>query len=78
MNKIGFLISEKENEFRRALVIEDIKKIEEEKRKYLYFQTSYGDKIGFTDKDLKDLGCNVVSKKEVMECDVICDPKIRR
>ena len=76
MKKIGFLISEKENEERRALVLEDIEKIKKEYRTYLYFQEGYGKVLGVTDDEIRNLGCNVVSKQEIMESDVICEPKI--
>ena len=76
MKKIGFLISEKENEERRPLVLEDIKKIKEEYRNCLFFQEGYGQVLGATDEEIKNLGCNVVSKQEAMESDVICEPKI--
>ena len=76
MKKIGFLISEKENEERRALVLEDIEKIDKEKRNCLYFQKGYGQVLGVSDDEIERLGCNVVSKQETMQCDVICEPKI--
>lgn len=74
MKTIGFLISEKENEERRALVLEDLKKIKN--KKFLFFQKGYGKRIGFTDEDLIQEGCNVCNKEDILKCDVICEPKI--
>ena len=74
MNKIGFLISDKENEKRRALTLEDMTKIEN--KKYLFFQKGYGEVLGIKDEELEKNGCNVVNREEVMKCDIICDPKI--
>lgn len=76
MKRIGFLISEKENENRRAIVLDDLKKIEKENRKYLFFQRNYGLNIGFSDNDLIQYGFNVVDKNEILKCDIICEPKI--
>lgn len=74
MKKIGFLISEKENENRRALVIKDINRIKN--KDYIYFQKGYGKVIGITDEEIEAQGCNVVDKEEILNCDIICDPKI--
>lgn len=74
MKKIGFVISNKENEYRRAINLHDINKIKN--KKYVYFEQGYGDVLGFTDDDIKKIGCNVLPKKNIYECDIICDPKI--
>lgn len=74
MKTIGFLISEKENEKRRAITLEDIAKVKN--KPYLYFQTGYGNMLGYSDEDIINLGCNVVSKSEILNCDIICEPKI--
>lgn len=74
MKKIGFLISEKENETRRAIVLEHINRVKN--KECLYFQEGYGKVIGFSDNDIITLGCKVVTKKEILDCDIICDPKI--
>ena len=74
MKTVGFLISEKENENRRAITMGDIDKIKNKEQ--LYFQKGYGDKLGFSDEDLIKLGCKVVEKEDIFSCDIICDPKI--
>lgn len=75
MKTIGFIISKKENEKRRALVLENIKKIKN--KKSVYFETNYGEVLGFTDEELIILGFNVVTEDYIINnCDIICDPKI--
>ncbi len=71
---IGFPISHKENENRRALVPEHIRELAHPEM--LYFETGYGDVLGLTDSDYSNLGCHVVSRTEVLSQDIICDPKV--
>ena len=75
MKTVGFVISHKENENRRALVPEDISKV---KNKHLLFiEKGYGDVLGFTDEDyiLQGIG-GVCSREEILKKDIICDPKV--
>ena len=58
MKSIGFLISEKENEKRRAIVLEDIDKVKN--KSYLFFQSGYGLELGYTDMDIIEKECNVI------------------
>ena len=74
MKTIGFPISEKENEYRRALVLNDIHSICNKDN--LFFERGYGEILGFSDYDINNLGCHTVSRDEVLKCDVIVDPKI--
>ena len=74
MKKIGFLISDKENEKRRALILEDIEKIKN--KEYLFFQKGYGQVLGVQDEEFEKIGCNIVTKEEILQCDILCDPKI--
>ena len=74
MRTIGFIISDKENERRRAIDISDLEKVRNKDR--LYFQKGYGEELGFSDEELVEIGCHVADKEEVMECDIICEPKI--
>lgn len=75
MKTVGFVISHKENENRRALVPEDISKV---KNKHLLFiEKSYGDVLGYTDDDYLSQGIGgVCSREEILKKDIICDPKI--
>lgn len=74
MKNIGFLISTKENERRRALLPRHVLKVKNKRN--LYFESSYGDALGHTDKEYLEAGANVVSKLEALGMDIICDPKI--
>lgn len=74
MKTIGFPISTKENECRRALTPESLVNIKN--RSYIYVETGYGDVLGYNDDEYRVLGVNIVSKEEVLKQDVICDPKI--
>ena len=61
MRTLGFVISKKENEKRRAIVLEDIKKIKN--KKYVYFEEGYGNILGFSDDDILKLGCNILDSE---------------
>lgn len=74
MKTIGFLMSTKENEKRRALLPEHIYSIKN--KNYLYFEEGYGSILGYNDKEYISAGANVVPRAEVINKDVICDPKI--
>ena len=71
---IGFPVSHKENECRRAIIPLHIKNIEHPEN--LYFEYGYGDVLGIDDEEYIACGCNMTSRNEVLKKDVICDPKI--
>lgn len=75
MKKIGFLISHKNGEERRALLPEDIKNNVKNKD-MLYFERGYGESVGVSDIEYLNIGCNVVDRKEVLTCDIITDVKL--
>lgn len=74
MKTIGFPISHKENENRRALLPEDIRQLKHPEQ--LYFETGYGEVLGLDDDDYRKEGASIVSREEVLSKDIICDPKI--
>lgn len=74
MKTVGFLISHKENEKRRALVPSDVVRIAHPEA--LFFEKGYGDVLGFNDGDYLNVGANVVSREEALTKDIICDPKV--
>ena len=74
MKTIGFISSLKENEKRRALVPEDIKKVRNKDK--LYFEKNYGQVLGIKDEEYEKLGCKIVTREEILKQDIICDPKI--
>lgn len=74
MKTIGLPISKKENENRRALVVEDIKKMSS--GSHIYVEHGYGEVLGIDDVEYEKVGCHVCSREEVLKQDIICDPKI--
>lgn len=74
MRTIGFVISHKEHEYRRALVPEYIQYIQNKKQ--IYVETGYGDVLGYCDTDYISAGVNICSREEALKKDIICDPKI--
>lgn len=73
-NTVGFPISHKENENRRAIVPEHIKRMKHPE--CLFFETGYGDVLGIQDEAYQELGCHICSHSEVIHKDIICDPKV--
>ena len=74
MKKIGFPISYKENENRRAILPIDLKRVKNSS--CINIEKGYGNKLGITDEEYRKMGCSVLSRAEIMKCDIICDPKI--
>ncbi len=74
MKTVGFPISRKENERRRALLPDDIRNIKNPGN--IYIEKGYGAVMGFSDEDYKCMGLNVVDREEVLKKNIICDPKI--
>lgn len=74
MLKVGFPISHKENELRRALLPDDVRAIAHPGN--LIFEAGYGVPIGFDDESYINSGAKIGSRDEVLSCDIICDPKI--
>lgn len=71
---MGLVISHKDNEKRRAILPEDVKKLRNPDM--LYFETGYGDSVGYTDADYLGVGSHVVSREEALKCDIITDVKL--
>ena len=74
MKTIGFITSKKENEYRRALLPNDIKLIKN--KKYLYFEKGYGNPMGIDDKEYVEAGANIDTRENILKKDIICDPKV--
>jgi N5-(carboxyethyl)ornithine synthase len=70
-----FKTSYKENEKRIPIYPEHIQKINRDLREQLVFEEGYGLDYGYTDEDLKDLGCNIAIREELYQCDIIILPK---
>lgn len=74
MKSVGLPISHKENEKRRALIVDDVAKIHN--RDCIFVEQGYGEVLGYSDVDYMEAGIHVVSREEVLKKDIICDPKI--
>lgn len=74
MRTIGFPITDKENECRRALLPKDLVNVKNASN--LYIEKNYGQVMGIGDEEYAKYGCNIVSHEEVLQKDVICDAKI--
>ncbi len=74
MKTIGFPISHKENENRRAIVPEDIAQIVCPEN--LCIETGFGEVLGISDDEYARAGCRICSHEEVLKQDIICDPKV--
>ena len=74
MKTMGFLISHKENEKRRALLPTDIKHIKHKHN--VFVETGYGDVLGYSDEEYLAEGICVESRDRIFEKDILCDPKI--
>lgn len=74
MNSIGFPISYKENEYRRAILPDNIKLLMHPEA--ICIEKGYGEVLGYEDSDYGAAGAKVMERDSVLKCDVICDPKI--
>jgi N5-(carboxyethyl)ornithine synthase len=73
MRRIGFVISRKENERRRAMLPRDLGAVRN--RKFLFFESGYGEVLDIPDEEYRAAGGNVVSREESRACDIVCNPK---
>ena len=74
MKEIGFPISHKENEKRRAIVPIDLSNVKNKNK--IFIEEGYGLVLGITDDEYIKAGVNVVSREEVLLKPLLCDPKI--
>lgn len=70
-----FKTSYKENEKRIPIYPEHIRKIKRSVREQLVFEEGYGLDYGYSDKDLRDLGCSLATREELYQCDTVILPK---
>ena len=74
MKTIGFVMSTKENEKRRALLPEDIARLKH--KSCIFVEAGYGDVLGYSDIDYEKAGIAITTKAQALTMDIICDPKI--
>ncbi|MCH5278288.1 MAG: N(5)-(carboxyethyl)ornithine synthase [Christensenellaceae bacterium] len=71
---VGFPISPKENENRRAIVPSDISRLSHPD--HVFIETGFGTVLGISDDEYEAAGAHICDHNEVLKQDVICDPKI--
>lgn len=74
MKKLGFLISHKNNEMRRAILPNDLQQISH--KDFLYFESGYGLSTGYTDEDYIKAGVKIGTREEILDCQVLVDVKL--
>ena len=74
MKSVGFLISHKNNEKRRALLPSDLSNTRHPQQ--LFFEEGYGISVGYSDEEYQERGVNIVPRRDVLKCDVIVDVKL--
>lgn len=71
---VGFPISPKENENRRAIVPADLKALKHPE--LIYVESGFGRVLGIDDEEYEAVGCHICSHEEAIQKDIVCDPKI--
>ena len=74
MKTVGFLISMKENENRRALTPKSLQLINH--KNCIFIEQNYGEVIGYSDKEYVSAGCSIATREEILKKDIVCDLKI--
>ena len=74
MKTIGFPVSTKENENRRAIIPADIACLSHPET--VYVESGFGNVLGISDEEYEAVGCRICSHDEAVEKDIVCDPKI--
>ncbi len=74
MKTVGFPISSKEHENRRAIVPGDIAKLTHPE--LIRVEFGFGDVLGLSDDEYLAAGCSVCTREETLRTDIICDPKV--
>ena len=71
---MGFVISRKNNEKRRAILPQDLAQVQHAAQ--LVFEEGYGDMLGLSDEDYRAVGAQIATREEVLKCDAIVDVKL--
>lgn len=74
MKTIGFPISPKENENRRAIIPDDIARLEYPE--LVYVEAGFGDVLGISDEEYGAKGAKICTHDEAILKDIVCDPKV--
>ena len=71
---MGFVISHKKNEERRAILPEDVAKLKN--KSSLVFEAGYGNVYGIDDSAYTNAGASIASREDVFKCEIIVDVKL--
>ena len=74
MKTVGYLISHKNSERRRALLPPDAARIQHCSQ--LVIESGYGEAHGYSDADYRGFGASVADRKTVLNCEVLVDVKL--
>lgn len=74
MRKLGFLISHKSAEKRRALLPRDLLNVKNTGQ--IYIETGYGSSLRIDDCDYLNFGVNIADREEILRCDALVDVKL--
>lgn len=74
LKTMGFVISRKNNEKRRAILPVDLEQVKHAAQ--LVFEQGYGDVLGLSDDDYRAAGAQIATREEVLKCDAIVDVKL--
>lgn len=74
MRSVGFPISPKENEKRRAIIPSDIQSLDHPE--LIYIETGFGEVLGICDEEYEAVGANICTHEFAIKQDIVCDPKI--
>lgn len=74
LKTIGFVTSKKENEYRRAIIPDNLKFVKNTSK--VYIEQGYGEVLGYKDEEYSQQGCTIFDREAILKCDIICDPKI--
>ena len=74
MKTVGFPISPKENENRRAIVPADIENLSHPD--HVYVESGFGAVLGISDAEYEAVGAHICTHEEAIQKDIVCDPKI--
>lgn len=74
MKTMGFLISHKNGERRRALLPKQVADLRYPGQ--LYFEKDYGESVGVSDEEYIEAGAHILPREQVLKCDIITDVKL--
>ena len=74
MKTLGFLISHKDNEKRRALLPRDLMNVKYADQ--VYVEKGYGEALRIPDFDYENFGAHILEREDIYKCDCLVDVKL--